>query len=143
MTLFVPHGVKGFVSLNSGSISLRRVLIPVSKDTIPLQALECATRIGKILGTSDAPIELILLHVSDSGGMPGIELPQDPCWRWERLDRSGDVAVEIALTAEEKSVDLIVMSTAGHKGFIEGLLGSLTQQVLRQSPCPLLAVPAR
>jgi len=34
-----------------------------------------------------------------------------------------------------------VMSTAGHEGFLDALRGSVTEQVLRHSPCPLLAVP--
>ena len=30
MTLFIPHGVGGFVSREDGSISLRNILIPVA-----------------------------------------------------------------------------------------------------------------
>jgi nucleotide-binding universal stress UspA family protein len=36
----------------------------------------------------------------------------------------------------------MMMATAGHEGILDALRGSVTQQVLRQAPCPLLAVPA-
>jgi nucleotide-binding universal stress UspA family protein len=34
------------------------------------------------------------------------------------------------------------MSTNGHNGFLDALCGSITEQVLRDAHCPLLAVPA-
>ncbi len=37
---------------------------------------------------------------------------------------------------------LIAMTTHGHDGFPDVLRGSVTDQVLRGAPCPLLAVPA-
>ncbi len=49
---------------------------------------------------------------------------------------------EIVKLAKERSVDLIMMSTAGREGFLDALRGSITQRVLRLSECPLLAVPA-
>jgi nucleotide-binding universal stress UspA family protein len=39
-----------------------------------------------------------------------------------------------------RGADLIVMPTAGHRGFLDALRGSTTEQVLRQAPCPVLAV---
>jgi nucleotide-binding universal stress UspA family protein len=38
-------------------------------------------------------------------------------------------------------VDLIVMSTDGRNGFLDGLRGSHSERVLRQGAAPLLTVP--
>ena len=42
----------------------------------------------------------------------------------------------------EGAADLIVMATEGHQGFLDAIRGSTTERVLRQAPCPVLAVPA-
>lgn len=42
----------------------------------------------------------------------------------------------------EKKVDLIVMATHGRTGFSRFMLGSVTEKVIRQSPVPVLAIPA-
>ncbi len=39
--------------------------------------------------------------------------------------------------------DLIVMSTDGHRDFLDVLRGNTTERVLHHSPCPLLAVPVQ
>jgi nucleotide-binding universal stress UspA family protein len=36
--------------------------------------------------------------------------------------------------------DLVVMGTHGHSGFVRWTLGSVTEKVLRRSPCPVLTV---
>lgn len=42
--------------------------------------------------------------------------------------------------AEAESVDMIVMSTHGRTGIAHALLGSVTEQVVRRAPCPVLSV---
>jgi nucleotide-binding universal stress UspA family protein len=41
---------------------------------------------------------------------------------------------------EEKEIDLVVLGTRGRTGFGKTLLGSVAEQILRQSPCPVLTV---
>jgi hypothetical protein len=43
-------------------------------------------------------------------------------------------------TAEEIDCDLIVMATHGRTGLSRWLLGSVTEQVMRRSLCPVLTV---
>lgn len=45
--------------------------------------------------------------------------------------------------ARENEVDLIVMGTHGRRGFRSLLVGSVTEEVVRTAPCPVLAVPPR
>lgn len=52
----------------------------------------------------------------------------------------GDAASAILDFATEQQVDLIVMSTHGRSGMERWLLGSVTERVLRQSPCPVFAI---
>lgn len=54
--------------------------------------------------------------------------------------RKGHPADEIVGKATDEKCDLIVMGSRGHTG-LEGLiLGSVTNQVLRTAPCPVLVV---
>jgi nucleotide-binding universal stress UspA family protein len=51
------------------------------------------------------------------------------------------VSAEILRAAEEVQASLIVMTTEGRHGILDALRGSVTRQVLRAAPCPVLAVP--
>jgi nucleotide-binding universal stress UspA family protein len=42
--------------------------------------------------------------------------------------------------AEKEGIDLIVMTTHGRKGFSRFILGSTTEKVISESPCPVLAM---
>jgi nucleotide-binding universal stress UspA family protein len=46
-------------------------------------------------------------------------------------------------TADEYNADLIVMGTHGRSGIGRLLLGSVTEEVLRKAPCPVLTVKAQ
>ena len=50
MTLYLPHGVPGFVSRENGSISLRNILIPVARKPRPQPAVAAVTRMISALG---------------------------------------------------------------------------------------------
>lgn len=136
MSLFVPQSVPGFVSLADGRVSFRRILIPVDSHPDPAPAIEYATRAARFMGE---PVEIILLHVGDR--MPSIVPPECETCSWKRMEVGGDVVEGIIDIAREHSANLVVMATAGHQGFLDMLRGSVTEQVLRRAPCPLLAVP--
>ena len=53
----------------------------------------------------------------------------------------GDPYSALIDRAKNDSVDLIVMSTHGRSGIPRMMMGSVTERVLRGSPCPVLAVP--
>jgi nucleotide-binding universal stress UspA family protein len=61
----------------------------------------------------------------------------------ESIVTFGDAANTIIRTAEEKSIDLIVISTHGRTGWQRFLLGSVAEKVVRLAPCPVFAVRAR
>ena len=53
----------------------------------------------------------------------------------------GDPRTTIIDQALSNGTDLIVMGTHGRRGFRRLLLGSVTEAVLREAPCPVLTVP--
>jgi len=59
------------------------------------------------------------------------------------LADSGDPPTTIVDRALSIGADLIVMGTHGRRGFKRLLLGSVTETVLREAPCPVLTVPPR
>jgi nucleotide-binding universal stress UspA family protein len=68
--------------------------------------------------------------------------PTNPTVRVERVLRDGMSTQVILQAAQEFRADLIVMGTHGRTGFRRLLLGSVTEEVLRKAPCPVLTVKA-
>ena len=56
---------------------------------------------------------------------------------------NGSPAAEICRTAELQNSDLIIMSTHGRSGPSHFILGSVTENVVRHAPCPVLVVRER
>jgi nucleotide-binding universal stress UspA family protein len=61
--------------------------------------------------------------------------------RANALAETGDPQATIIDQALSTRADLIVMGTHGRRGFKRLLLGSVTEAVLREAPCPVLTVP--
>jgi nucleotide-binding universal stress UspA family protein len=137
-TLFVPHGARGFVD-RAGEITLRRVLVPVAAEPDPHPALVYAARATLLAGGD--PVELVALHVGEDAPRPALPEPIGPGCRWRAEQAMGDVEDMIVRFAETHEVDLVIMATRGPDSLAEVLAGSTTEQVLRRSPCPVLAVP--
>ena len=58
----------------------------------------------------------------------------------EVLINDGDLCSNVAAAIEGRKVDLIVMGTRGRSGIGKFLLGSTTEEIFRQAPCPVLTV---
>jgi nucleotide-binding universal stress UspA family protein len=140
MTLFIPKGVDGFVSLKDGSVSLKRILIPVTQDPPAQPAVRAAVRIASRLRCPSGIFTL--LHVGAERDMPEVQTPELSGWRWKRIAKPGNVTEVIGTTARETDADLIVMATEGRNGFLDVLRGSHSERVLREASCPVLTIPA-
>ena len=136
-TLFLPHGVPGFVAHDSGTARLHRILLPADRATPPGDAARLVLRLADALGCSEAILHL--LHVGSAGDSP--VLPVDEA-RVRRLVADGPVVDEIVRQAEQVGADLVVMPTLGHNQLADHLFGSTTEQALHRVRLPLLAVPA-
>ena len=140
MTLYLPHGVPGFVSLQDGSVTLRNILIPITQKPRPQPAIEAVRRLIQHLPIP--PGKITLLHVGPTAEAPALRLPELPGWTWDRQNRDGDPAIEILEVARELKADLMVMATDGPDGFLDGLRGTTSERVLREAHCPILTLPA-
>jgi nucleotide-binding universal stress UspA family protein len=52
----------------------------------------------------------------------------------------GNICEVVSKLIKEKEIDLVVLGTRGRTGLGKTILGSLAEQILRQSPCPVLTV---
>lgn len=139
MTLFISGNTPGFVSADDGAVLLRNILVPVALDPEAQPALDAAAGLVKSLGCEQGTFTL--LHVGSSDSMPATRPPSVPGWEWKKDIRSGDVIQTIVEASEDTRADLIVMTTAGPHGFLDGLRGSHSERVLRLAGMPLLTVP--
>lgn len=139
MTLLIPGDAGGFVSGNDGSVKLNRILIPIARTPRPEPALNAAARFVRKFNSLEGTFTV--LHVGDSNTMPALRCPEIAGWTWKKELRSGDVIAGIVKTAKDLEADLIVMSTDGRNGFLDGLRGSHSERVLRNCTAPLLTIP--
>jgi hypothetical protein len=130
--------VEGFVSRQDGSISLRNILIPVTSKPRPQPSVEATVRLIRNLELPAG--EVTLLHVGPPAEAPSVKLP-DTNWTWNSVAKGGEPAETILQTATDLRADLIVMTTDGPDGFLDGLRGTTSERVLRKARCPVANLP--
>lgn len=145
MTLFIPQGVNGFIALDDGAVTLRRMLIPIDAVPRPQTAVNAAAGLARVLGCHE--VAFTLVHVGTPGTMPVVHEPYQAgwaqtAWTWDRTVRRGGVVEQILDVSTAGSADLIVLATQGHHGGLDALRGSTSERLLRGARCPVLAVPA-
>jgi len=140
MTLFVPRQIRGFVSLETGVVQLKNILVPVAHKPNAKRAARAAEEIAKLFSITELRIEF--LYVGEELDAPDVSISKRPGWVVEHSAWDGNVVEHILNTSETQNSDLIVMATEGHDGFIDALRGSTTEQVIKHAKCPVLAVPA-
>ncbi len=129
--------------MSKALVRFRTVLCPVDFSPNTRLTVETAQR---IVEQNEATI--VLLHVAQSGPVGGVEKRLGRVAEEFLDDKTprrievaiGKPAVEILRVAERTSADLIVMATHGRTGVDHLILGSVAQQVVRESPVPVLTV---
>lgn len=139
LTLFIPHGVKGFVSLADGSVSLRSILVPITSKPRPQPAVKIAASLIRNLQLP--PGTVTLLHAGPASESPAVTIPNDTGWTWNRISTLGEPTDVILKTAQAIAADLIVMTTDGPDRFLDGLRGTTSERVLRKTRCPIANLP--
>ncbi|HNP60717.1 MAG TPA: universal stress protein [Nitrospirales bacterium] len=140
MTLLIPKGIMGFVSKQDGAVSLKHIVIPVAADPKPQPAIQAAARLVQQLNCPSG--RFTVLHVGENGQMPTVRFSSVPGWSWTKVTEDGDISKIILKTVKDHKADLLIMTTAGRRGFLDALRGSQTEQVLRKASCPVLTIPA-
>jgi universal stress protein A len=123
----------------------KKILFPVQFDRITIPALEMVTHLAR---QSDRYIYLLAVIPEDT---PDIRQLANDALRgvahnWleniphETIVRVGKPAAEIVKAEEELAVDLVVMATHGRTGEKYEKLGSVAEQVVRESTRPVLTI---
>jgi nucleotide-binding universal stress UspA family protein len=139
-TLFIPAHCTGFVDQAKGELNLKRILIPVDHNPAPVAAIRAIQQFYRALG---AKPEIRVLHIGTKAPIVAtVSTPSDRIPVKVPIEvRGGNVVDGILQAAAEMKANLIGMATAGHRGILDALRGSTTERVLRQAPCPVLAIP--
>jgi nucleotide-binding universal stress UspA family protein len=143
------------------ALTVRRILVPVDFSPESLKALRYAKRLGERFHA-----KLHLVHVVTP---PLVVFPQPPqvspsnfTQEMERnaIDRLEKIATEFSLTSARRQhrvrigapvgeitevaritrAELIAIATRGYTGLKRAFLGSTTESVVRNAPCPVLVV---
>ena len=145
----------------------QKILCPVDFSECSAQALRFAVTLASRLGatidvvhTYHVPhyIQPSLLIWAGSGPRPLLDLAKEQATRElndfldETLDARrqdvtarliyGEAAASIIALTKEEGFSLVVLGSHGRSGWRRLVLGSVSEQVVRRSPCPVLTVPA-
>lgn len=140
-TLFVPFDAAGFVDAATGECLLDHVLFPVDETPHPQPGINLLEDVMGAMQCQEPTISVCHVGKEDFD-VPKLRYPAHPSWNWEMVVRPGNVVDEILEVAEQKSAQLIAMTTAGHHGFLDAFRGTTTDRVVHDAPCPVLAVPS-
>jgi nucleotide-binding universal stress UspA family protein len=127
----------------------RRILCPIDFDRISIPALELAVSMAK---QNDGRIYLLYIIPRMEAVGPRADVEQlatdslrSVARKWlhgkvpyQIIVRTGAPVSGLLKAEAELSIDLVVMSTHGRTGRKHTLLGSVTEQVVRRSICPVL-----
>lgn len=142
-----------------GVIQISRILCPIDFSEFSRHALHHAIAVASWYEGN-----LTVLHVF--ANLPTVDIPAVPLTDADRdqliakmqafvgetppevpvsfeVREAQDARSEILAQAQELMSDLIVIGSHGRSGFERLLLGSVTEKVVRKSPCPVMVVPAR
>jgi len=144
---------------------MRKILVPVDFSDLSTDVLEKAGELAKVFNS-----EVYILHISapqaflteDASSLPNIHNPDIEEMIQEDHDlkamvhyllerginaRSGlihgPVVSTILREAEKFGADLIIVGTQNHGFLYRAFIGSVSEGVLRNSPCPVMIVPLR
>jgi len=131
---------------------IRRILIPTDFSPAANVAAEYAERLAACANAS-----LLVLHVQQGWGSDATSNEVDvqmkhtleeirsrvPGVHVEQLVHGGSPGEVICWVAQQKSCDQIVMGTHGRTGWVNLLMGSTAEYVVRHARCPVLTVPSR
>jgi nucleotide-binding universal stress UspA family protein len=132
---FSPHAERALgYALDLAALAGSHLTILTAVDPFLDAASNAAGRGEALMRQTQDEIQALLMRLGDSRRMPA-EAPSIAVV-------TGDPAEAILAKISESNADLVVMGTKGLEGAKRLVFGSTTERVLRESPVPVLAVPA-
>jgi len=142
----------------------KNILVPLDGSQLAELALQPALKIARQVGSKitllNVPVRQQVVLPSSAGYGPPVydrtsehALKQEEQYLARVRDENADLEIDIDIRVEEGDVagviidtavvcdaDLILMTTHGYSGFTRWMLGSVTERVLREAPCPVLVI---
>jgi universal stress protein A len=124
----------------------KKILFPVQFDRITIPALEMLTHLAR---QSDRFVYLLCVIPEDNSDIRQLanDALRGVAHNWlegktpyETIVRVGKPAAEIVKAQEDLDVDLVLMATHGRTGEKYEKLGSVAEQVVRESTRPVLTI---
>ncbi len=138
-TLYIPDKAKPFANSETGQLSLKKILIPVSEEPSPEPSFEMLHRIMNF--SPETSPDVIGIHKGECFPYISGSYLNDISWREiNEIPENESIWHLIARRAESEKVDLIIMSTNGRDTLPQKIMGSITENVVGLAPCPVLAV---
>lgn len=138
-------------------LKIETIVCPTDLSEASLEAVPLATRMARLHGADLHLLHIHLLHAitrteadvpfpGEDEARAELESSADEI-QWSRVEheirRGINAAPTILEYADERGADLLVMGSHGRRGFRRLLLGSVTEEVVRVAPCPVLVVRNR
>jgi nucleotide-binding universal stress UspA family protein len=132
---------------------IKKILAPTDFSELSVKGVRYACELAKEIGAELVVMNIVPLDESNFASKREIDqhkleldeflLARDlnPNLNIRKLVEPGVPSGAIISFAERENCDLIVMSSHGRSGLSRVLVGSVTEQILRKSPCPVLVVP--
>jgi nucleotide-binding universal stress UspA family protein len=132
---FSPHAERALgYALDLAALAGSHLTILTAVDPFLDAASNAAGRGEALMRQTQDELQTLLVRLGDTRRMPA-EAPSIAVV-------TGDPAEAILAQITESNADLVVMGTKGLEGAKRLVFGSTTERVLRESPVPVLAVPA-
>ncbi len=112
----------------------------MDRDPDPTPAVRLAAQLATVLDSHAC--EIRLLHLGTAEELTTIKIPTETQLQFKWVTRTGHAVPGILEEAQSQPSDLIAMATSGRHGLLDAIRGSTTEQILEESPCPILAVHA-
>jgi len=135
---------------------VKKILAPTDFSDLSAKGVRYACRMAKEIGAEVVLLNVVVLDETNSVRRPEMEQHKQRLAEFAATN-SADLGADLKIRqvvdagqpygaivgcAENEQIDLIVMSSHGRTGLSRMLIGSVTDKVLRGSPCPILVVPS-
>lgn len=126
-------------------IHVKKILYPTDFSSYSNQAYFHAVALAESHGASLTIMYVVVPGGDDKGSKHWREQleqirPANPKIPVHHVLLEGDPATEIVRYTADAGIDLIVMGTHGRSGLERLLVGSVTERVMREAPCSVMAV---
>jgi nucleotide-binding universal stress UspA family protein len=132
---------------------IKKILAPTDFSELSVKGVRYACELAKEIGAELVVMNIVPLDESNFASKREIDQHKIELDEFlvdrdvgaelniRKLVEPGVPSATIVYFAEKENCDLIVMSSHGRTGLSRVLMGSVTEEILRKSPCPVLVVP--